>query len=236
MHDAHSDSNPRAVLWDLDGTLADTMTSHFRAWREVLAGEGYALSWETFAASFGQRNDTALCSMLDTELPASEVERISGIKEERFRALVREGGLELLPGVASRLSASRDAGWRQALVTSAPRANAETMLDVLGIGGFFSVVVTGDDVALGKPHPEPFLMAADALTVLPSRCIVVEDSPSGIEAARRAGMRSIAVGPAHASLPATLRVASLVDLPVEAFERLLANGPAAPPDRAVATV
>ena len=227
MHDAHSDSNPRAVLWDLDGTLADTMTGHFRAWREVLAGEGYVLSWETFAASFGQRNDTALCSMLDTELPASEVERISDIKEQRFRALVRAEGLQLLPGAASRLRASRDTGWRQALVTSAPRANAETMLDVLRIGAFFSVVITGDDVALGKPHPEPLLMAADALKVPPSRCLVVEDSPSGIEAAHRAGMRSIAVGPAHASLPATVAVASLADLPPDAFEVLLANGPAA---------
>ena len=96
------------------------------------------------------------------------------------------------------------------------------MLDVLGVAEFFAVVVTGDDVALGKPHPEPFLMAADALKVPPSRCLVVEDSPSGIEAARRAGMRSIAVGPAHASLPATLRVASLADLPIEAFETLIA--------------
>ena len=85
-------------------------------------------------------------------------------------------------------------------------------------------MVTGDDVALGKPHPEPFLMAADALTVLPSRCIVVEDSPSGIEAARRAGIRSVAVGPAHASLPATVAVASLADLPPDAFEALIANG------------
>jgi beta-phosphoglucomutase len=224
MHDSHSDLNPRAVLWDLDGTLTDTMTSHFRAWCEILAGEGRALSWEAFAASFGQRNDSALCRMLGTDLPANEVERISALKEKRFRALVREERLALLPGVASRLRASRDAGWRQALVTSAPRANAETMLDVLGIHAFFSVVVTGDDVALGKPHPEPFLMAADALTVPPSRCLVVEDSPSGIEAACRAGMRSVAVGPAHASLRATLCIASLADLPPDAFEALLANG------------
>ena len=122
MHDSHSDPNPRAVLWDLDGTLTDTMAGHFQAWRVVLAGEGYALSWEAFAASFGQRNDAALCNMLGAELPTSEVERISAIKEERFRGLVREEGLQLLPGVASRLRASRDAGWRQALVTSAPRA------------------------------------------------------------------------------------------------------------------
>jgi len=224
MHDSHSDINPRAVLWDLDGTLTDTMTGHFRAWREVLEGEGYALSWEAFAASFGQRNDSALCSMLAIELLSGDVERISAIKEEHFRALVREEGLELLPGVAARLLASRDAGWRQALVTSAPRANAETMLDVLGIGAFFGTVVTGDDVALGKPHPQPFLAAADALKVPPLRCLVVEDSPSGIEAARRAGMRSIAVGPAHASLPATVAVASLADLPHDTFETLIANG------------
>jgi HAD superfamily hydrolase (TIGR01509 family) len=224
MHDSLSDHNPRAVLWDLDGTLADTMTCHFRAWREVLAGEGYALTWEAFAASFGQRNDTALSSMLGAELLPAEIERISAIKEERFRALVQEEGLQLLPGIASRLRTSRDAGWRQALVTSAPRANVETMLDVLGIGAFFGAVVTGDDVALGKPHPQPFLVAADALTVPTSRCIVVEDSPSGIEAARRAGMRSVAVGPAHASLPATLAAASLAGLPPDAFEALLADG------------
>jgi len=106
MHDSHSDINPRAVLWDLDGTLTDTMTGHFRAWREVLEGEGYALSWEAFAASFGQRNDSALCSMLAIELLSGEVERISAIKEEHFRALVREEGLELLPGVAARLLAA----------------------------------------------------------------------------------------------------------------------------------
>jgi beta-phosphoglucomutase len=223
MHNSHSDPDPRAVLWDLDGTLTDTMAGHFRAWREVLAGEGYALSWAAFAASFGQRNDTALCSMLDTELPVGDVERISAIKEERFRALVYEEGLQLLPGVASRLRANRDAGWRQALVTSAPRANAETMLDALGVAEFFCVVVTGDDVALGKPHPQPFLAAADALEVPPSRCVVIEDSPSGIEAARRAGMYSVAVGPGHASLPATVAAASLADLPLGAFEALIAS-------------
>ena len=200
------------------------MACHFRAWRKVLAGEGYALSREAFAASFGQRNDTALCSMLGADLPSGEIERISAIKEEYFRALVREEGLQLLPGVAARLRACRDAGWRQALVTSAPCANVETMLDVLGISAFFGAVVTGDDVALGKPHPQPFLVAAGALAVPPARCLVVEDSASGIEAARRAGMRSVAVGPAHASLPATVAVASLADLPLDAFEALLAEG------------
>ena len=224
MYDSHPDPKQRAVLWDLDGTLADTMTYHFRAWREILAGEGHMLTWETFAASFGQRNDTALRSMLGAELPPDEAERISAIKEERFRALVREEGLELLPGVATRLLESRDAGWRQALVTSAPRANVETMLDVLGIGAFFGAVITGDDVALGKPHPQPFLAAAGALNVPPSRCIVVEDSASGIEGARRAGMRSVAVGPAHTALPATLAAASLADLPPGAFGALLAAG------------
>jgi beta-phosphoglucomutase family hydrolase len=224
MHHAHSDPDPRAVLWDLDGTLTDTMTSHFRAWREVLAGEGYELNWAAFAASFGQRNDTALRSMLGSEISDPDIERISAIKEARFRALVRQDGLQLLPGVASRLQSSRAAGWRQALVTSAPRANAEIMLDVLGIGEFFDAVVTGDDVTRAKPHPEPFLAAAAAVHVPPQRCLVVEDSPSGIEAASRAGMRSVAVGPTSASLPATLRVASLAELPPGAFDALLADG------------
>jgi beta-phosphoglucomutase len=98
------------------------------------------------------------------------------------------------------------------------------MLDALGVAEFFCVVITGDDVVLGKPHPQPFLAAADALEVPPSRCLVIEDSPSGIEAARRAGMYSVAVGPAHASLPATIATASLADLLSGAFEALIADG------------
>jgi HAD superfamily hydrolase (TIGR01509 family) len=213
----------RAILWDLDVTLVDTMIYHFRAWCETLTAEGHDLTWEPFVRSFGQRNDTALCAMLNIALSATQVERISDAKEERFRHLVRTEGLQLLPGVAVALTASQAAGWRQGLVTSAPRSNVETMLAVLNRGTFFEVVVTGDDVTRGKPDPSPFLMAANDLGAAPARCIVVEDSPAGIEAANRAGMRSVAVGPMHASLPATLSAASLADLPSDVFEALLAS-------------
>ena len=91
------------------------------------------------------------------------------------------------------------------------------------VGGFFGTVVTGDDVTLSKPHSQPFLASADALNVPPFRCVVVEDSRSAIQAACRAGMRSVAVDPAHAALPATLAVASLTDLPPFAFEAFLAT-------------
>ncbi len=211
------------MLWDLDGTLADTMVCHFRAWCEVLAIEGHVVSWEVFARSFGQRNDSALGSMLGCDLTVEEAERISAQKEERFRAMVRAEGLRLLPGVASRLDASRAAGWRQGLVTSAPRANVDTMLAALGISAYFDVVITGDDVACGKPDPEPFLLAAERLQAPPSRCVVVEDSSSGIEAARRAGMPSVAVGPAHTALPATLKAATLAELAPDAFATLLTD-------------
>ena len=214
-------SIPRAVLWDLDGTLADTMTYHFHAWVATLAVEGYPLTWEAFARSFGQRNDTALNNMLSRELPAAEVTRISQAKETGFRDLVAGQGLQLLPGAESWLHACRAAGWRQALVTSAPAENVHVMVAALRIGEFFDVTVTGDDVTEGKPHPRPFLMAAERLAVTAARCIVVEDSPAGIEAANRAGMRSVGVGVAHAALPATIAIASLADLAPAALEGYL---------------
>lgn len=221
MNPPHFSTAPYAVLWDLDGTLADTMVYHFRSWRDIFATEGRELTWHTFAASFGQRNDTALNSMLGIELSAAEVERISNRKEAGFRSLLRAEGLQFLPGVECWLAAGVARGWRQALVTSAPRPNVETMLEVLHLSDFFQVVVTGDDVTLGKPNPQPFLRAADLLAVPPARCLVIEDSPAGIEAARRAGMRSIAVGPAHAALPASLAVSSLENLAPDVLDALL---------------
>ncbi|NLE95657.1 MAG: HAD-IA family hydrolase [Dehalococcoidia bacterium] len=215
-----------AVLWDLDGTLLDSRELHWLAWRESLAGEGLSLSREKFDASFGQRNDASLAAWFGLTAAGVDFARIAGEKEERYRRLVRKRGVELLPGVEMWLARLSAAGWRQALATSAPRPNVDAILEVLGIGSIFATIVTAEDVMRGKPDPEVFLAAARRLGAPVYRCVVVEDAPVGIEAARLAGMRCIGVGPRYASLRADLTAPSLAALDEDAFDRMLED-----PDR-----
>lgn len=220
-----SDSQLYAVLWDLDGTLLDSREYHWLSWREALAAEGIPLERPQFDAMFGQRNDITLRAWLDPTTPEADIVRIAGAKELRYRRLVRTRGIELLPGVETWLARLAAAGWRQALATSAPRANVDAILEVLGISPYFAAVVAAEDVARGKPEPDVFLAAARALAAPVYRCVVVEDAPAGVEAARRAGMRCIGVGPQHAALPADLTVPSLTALDEDAFEWVLAVEP-----------
>lgn len=189
----------RAVLWDLDGTVINTSKAHWLAWRSAMAAEGIKLTWEMFAPIFGQRNDTTLRKWMHPELPDSEIERIANGKERLYRQILAEQPPELLPGVEHWMRWLRNAGWRQALATMTPLENMEAIFSAVktSTGGSFKnyldAVVTGNEVQHGKPDPGIFLLAARRLQVLPEHCIVVEDASAGIEAARRAGMRCIAV-------------------------------------------
>lgn len=211
---------PRAVLWDLDGTLVDSLEQHWRAWRETVAAEGVEITKAQFRDTFGRRNDAILARLLGADTPPERVRRIGEAKESRYRELVAAGGLEALPGAAEWVARLAVDGWRQAIASSAPRLNVEVVLTVLGLGERFNTSVAAEDVRIGKPEPEVFLTAAARLDVAPARCVVVEDAVAGIEAARRAGMRSIGVGPAHFA-PADVVVGSLADLPAGAFDRLM---------------
>jgi len=214
---------PGAVLWDMDGTLLDSAEYHWLAWREALAAEGFDLTRAQFESTFGQRNDTILRATFGPDLPLGEVDRIAGVKEARYRELVKTHGIDALPGVRRCLDRLNAGGWRQAVASAAPRLNVETILDALNIADCFDAIVSAEDVQRGKPDPQVFLLAAERLGVSPARCIVLEDAPAGIEGARRAGMRSIGVLSTHASLRADLTVRTLDELPDDTFERLLSK-------------
>jgi beta-phosphoglucomutase len=205
----------------MDGTLLDSAEYHWLAWREALAAEGYALTREQFAGSFGQRNDTILRAYFGTDFPVSEIDRIGAIKETRYRELVRARGVETLPGVRRWLDRLSASGWRQAIASAAPRLNIDTILDALRLAGRFEAIVSAEDVQRGKPDPQVFLTAAGRLGVPPSQCIVVEDAPAGIEGAHRAGMRAIGLLTTHADLTADRVVRTLDELPDEAFDDLI---------------
>jgi HAD superfamily hydrolase (TIGR01509 family) len=210
----------KAVLWDLDGTLADSSEYHWRAWEETMAAAGVTITHEQFLESFGQRNDAILAKWLGTGAAPSRVQHLGDAKEARYRDLIEQAGLAPLPGAAEWVRRLHEAGWRQAIASSAPRLNVTVMARVLGLRAFIEAIVSAEDVHHGKPDPEVFVTAAATLGVTPDRSIVVEDAEAGVEAARRAGMRCIGVG-AAASAPADLTVQSLDQLPADAFDRLL---------------
>ena len=213
---------PRAVLWDLDGTLLDSSECHWSAWREIMAGQGRDMTYDDFIATFGQRNDYILRRLIGPHLTPDEIERMGEAKEQRYRALLQARGIQLLPGAEQWLRALRAAGWRQALASSAPWSNLDMIINLSTLQGRLDALVSGEDTPHGKPAPDIFLLAAEKLGVPPAQCVVVEDSPAGVEGARRAGMRCIGVGPSHLTLPADVKVRSLLDLPADAFDRMLA--------------
>jgi HAD superfamily hydrolase (TIGR01509 family) len=210
----------RAVLWDLDGTLVDSSAYHWRSWRSVLEAEAVAVTEADFHASFGQRNEEILSRWLGPDADLERIRRIGAQKEACYRALLEAEGIAPLPGAAEWVRTLHERGWRQAIASSAPRLNVEAMRRALSFTRVIDAVVSAEDVHAGKPDPEVFLVAAARLGVAPERCVVVEDAAAGVEAARRAGMRSIGVGRGVVGA-ADVVVASLAELAPDSFDLLL---------------
>jgi beta-phosphoglucomutase len=222
----------RAVIWDLDGTLSDTEELHFRAWQNTMASHDLDYPYEVFIAGFGRSNLEMLAEQMPTFTPHRIVE-ISEQKEHAYRQLLQPGAIELLAGVQHWLDLFRALGIDQVLGSSAPMANIVTMIDVLGIGGYFHGLLSGYRVPRGKPDPMLFVRCAAAIDVAPQECLVIEDSIHGVEAAYRAAMHSIAVGKiartdavqayVASPQPRTLAVDTLEALTSEQILALFAN-------------
>jgi HAD superfamily hydrolase (TIGR01509 family) len=206
----------------MDGTLVDSEEFHWLSWRDTMAAEGIPITRDQFVLTFGQRNDSILPRWLGAEAPADRMQRVGDAKEELYRRLVRESGLAPLPGAAEWVRRLQQENWRQAVASSAPRANLDVVLEVIGLRACFQAIVSAEDVTAGKPDPQVFLTAASRLGVPPSQCVVVEDAAAGVEAARRAGMRNIGVS-RKGSLAADVAVSSLVELAPDVFAKLLAS-------------
>ena len=211
----------RAVLWDLDGTLVDSAEFHWLSWRGTMAAEGVSLTYQQFLDSFGQKNDRILPGWLGPGAGADRIRRVGDAKEAEYRRLATVHGLTPLPGASSWVRRLHAQGWQQAIASSAPGENVGVMLRALALDGMFEAIVSAEDVTRGKPDPQVFVAAAERLGVPRDRCIVVEDAAVGVQAARSAGMRCIGVSRAVV-LDADVAVSSLLELPSDAFDRLVA--------------
>lgn len=206
----------------MDGTLVDSEEYHWRAWQETMDAEGIAITREHFLATFGLRNDSIVPQWLGPDATTDQIQRIGDAKEARYRRLIQQSGLPPSPGADKWVKSLHQDGWLQAIASSAPRRNVEVVLESLGLSAYFQAIASAEDVQKGKPDPQVFLVAASRVAVLPSRCIVVEDAAAGVEAARRAGMRSIGLSRDDA-LEADVVVPSLAALPDNVFRSLIAD-------------
>jgi HAD superfamily hydrolase (TIGR01509 family) len=180
-----------AVLWDMDGLLVDTEPVWTVAEEELAARLGGVWSEQLKASIVGTRLDVAVPMILEHYgRPAEQAPEAADWLLARMVELFAATPV-VLPGVADLLTGLRDAGVPVALVSSSYRVLVDAVL-AHGLGPF-AVTVTGDEVAHGKPHPEPYLTAANRLGVDPRRCVVLEDSPSGVLSGEAAGCAVVAV-------------------------------------------
>jgi HAD superfamily hydrolase (TIGR01509 family) len=187
-----SSGSPKGVIWDLDGVLADTAEAHYVSWKEALAWWNIPFDRAAFERVFGMNNRDTLTELLGRVPEPQELMEIGDLKEDLFRGEVK-GRVKAHAGALRLLGELEREGWWQALASSAPRANIDLLLDTLEIRDRFCVIQSGEDLPAGKPDPALFQITAEALGLPSERCVVVEDAPSGVEAARRAGIPCIAV-------------------------------------------
>lgn len=214
----------QGVVWDMDGVLVDTGEYHYQSWVATFKNYDIPFSWELFRNTFGMNNTGVLTTVLGRSPDPEYLEEIASRKEAAFRQIV-SGKILAMPGVITWLSQLQAWGFRQAVASSAPMANIEVVLEETRLKRYFNTWQTGVDLP-GKPSPALFLKAAEVIGVRPANCVVMEDAVVGVQAAKSAGMRCIAVlttNPADALSQADVITQDLDRLPVEMVRKLLAG-------------
>ena len=184
-------SSGLAFIFDLDGVVVDSMPVHTLAWQRYLAELGIAGN-QVERRMHGRRNDEIVRDFLGPDVHPEAVFEHGAAKERLFREMIgSQLGERMVPGVVEFLERSQPTPI--ALATNAEPANVDFVLNGAAIRSFFSVIVDGTQVTHAKPAPDVYLRAAQLLGVVPANCIVFEDSPVGVAAARAAGMRVVGV-------------------------------------------
>ncbi len=181
----------RALLFDLDGTLAETDSLHLPTWVAVLEPYGVEVDEEFYRQSISGRNTSEIVRDLLPDLTDEENRSIGDAKEAGFRE--RAGELEPLPGLVDFLERGREREMRIVLVTNAPEENVEAILLALELRDFFDEVVLADEVEAVKPDPAPYRAALEKTGVPARAALAFEDSVSGIASSVAAGIPTVGI-------------------------------------------
>ena len=180
----------------MDGVLADTGEIHFESWVKMASEINVEFTKKFFNETFGQQSPTITRKLVGDKFDEKKIMELANRKEKYYRDLVKDK-LKPLPGVLDLLTELKKYNFKLAVGSSGPPENVDLLLKTLKIKDLFDVIITSADVNKSKPHPDVFLKVSEKLNISPDKCIVIEDAPVGIEAARRAGMRSIALTTTH---------------------------------------
>jgi beta-phosphoglucomutase len=189
-----------ALIFDMDGVIVDSNPVHREAWAAYNRRFGLETTEAMQRFMYGRRNDEIVRGFFGEDLPADEVTARGAAKEQLYREMIAGRVEEMLsPGFRDFLTRHRDVP--MGVASNAEPANVEFILEQAGLIPFFRAIVDGHQVERPKPFPDVYLRAAGLLGVAPPDCIVFEDSYSGVEAARAAGMRVVGLGTTHRELP-----------------------------------
>ena len=180
----------QALLFDLDGTLIDSMPHHQSSWIEWHRSRGLPFDDQGFFASTAGRTNVEILSELYPKFTREAILEAAEDKERLYRDIARTE-LAMIKGFDTLHAAARARGLKLAICTAAPRENMAVAFEKFGLDHKVDTITSPADGLRGKPHPDIFVEAARRLGVDPARCIVFEDAPLGVEAARNAGMRAV---------------------------------------------
>lgn len=187
---------PEAIIYDLDGVLTDTAEYHYRAWKKIAEELGIPFGRKENEKLKGLSREKSLEMILqlgNKQLSAEEKKALTDKKNLHYQSLIRElTPAALLPGIRETLTYFKQKGIPQAVASSSK--NARLILEKLELNDFFDAVTDGTEIRNAKPDPEIFLKTAAKMQVSPQGCVVVEDAPAGISAAKAAGMQAVGIG------------------------------------------
>ncbi|MEM6821697.1 MAG: HAD family phosphatase [Verrucomicrobiota bacterium] len=183
-----------AALFDWDGVVVDSSRPHEISWDRLAEAEGLSLPEGHFQKGFGMKNKVIIPELLKWTDDTDEIQRLSDKKEELYREVIREAGIEPLTGVREFLEILKEASVPCVVGTSTDRLNVMTIFEMTGLGDYFKDVVSAENVKRGKPDPEVFQIAAQkAGDFSPEKCVVFEDAQVGVDAGKAAGMKVVGV-------------------------------------------
>jgi beta-phosphoglucomutase family hydrolase len=186
---------PAAVIFDMDGTLVATTEADFLAWQRLFSTYGRSLTFEEYFPLLGKKSSDVVHHVLG--LHGHEATGAMHKKMMFFEEIVREKGIDMMPNAEQLLKALQAEHIPIALATSSRVMKMKLVMKTADLDKYFNAVVTGEEVTVGKPGPDIFLLAAKRLNVDPVQCVVIEDAASGVAAAKAAGMKCVAVTNTH---------------------------------------